>query len=220
LLFVFAGFSLHAAELVDDRNDKNTTGKIVPSKLFDKQMVFVDGLYVQNDVLEFSVFDISEVEIVDDSGSAKIQYTSVDGSEKTQVANLSGEDEIRRVLPEIPKFYYTSLKKEILRREVPVTLYAKDPPDYAKPIKLAVKLKKIHLKPLKVSDDGNYIQPVEMKIYGQIKDKKSDQILTRFYDSDSAEFVLGSGSDELQKILGELSHGMMTDFVLYLKSRY
>lgn len=213
--------SLSAAVVQEE--DKSQTGRIVDSKFFDKQMLFNEDMYVLHDVLEFSVFDLSEVEIVDESGSTQVQLSTVDADGKTKdqkVASFSGKTEIENALSEIPKFYYKSLKAEILRKTVPVTLYPKDAPLYAKPLKLAIKLKKIHLKPVRVNDDGNYVQPLQMRIYGQIKDKKTDQVLTRFYDSDSAEFVLGADADVLRQALNDLSHNMMQDFALFLKSQY
>lgn len=204
------GVSESVAAVLEE--DKSQTGKIVTSKFFDKQMLFNEDLYVLHDVLEFSVFDLSEVEIVDESGSAQVKLSTT--------TNFSGKTEIENALTDIPKYYYKSLKSEILRKMVPVTLYPKDAPAYAKPLKLAIKLKKIHLKPVRVNDDGNYVQPIQMRIYGQIKDKKTDEVLTRFYDSDSAEFVLGSDPDVLRQLLSDLSHNMMQDFAMFLKSQY
>lgn len=208
--FLVLSFSVQASE------------KVVESKYFDKQKIYTDKLYVLNDILVFSIFDISEVEIQDESGSAEIKLTSVESEGKpvAQVASLSGKKEIERVLPEIPKFYYKSLRQKILEYDVPMTLYSKNPPAYARPIKLSIKLKKIHLLPVKVNEDGNYVQPVEMKIYGQLKDEKKDEILTRFYDSAHSEFLLGLGPDSLSKSLNDVSTEMMKDLSLFLRTKF
>lgn len=221
LVLQWGNMSVGRAAVLEE--DKSQTSKIVVSKFFDKQMMFNDDLYVLHDVLEFSVFDISEVEIKNDSGEAEVKVSSLDadGNPKDQVvAAFSGKVEIENALPEIPKYFYKSLKSEILRKTVPVTLYPKDAPGYSKPLKLAIKLKKIQLLPVRLNGDGNYVQPVQMRIYGQIKDKKSDEVLTRFYDSDSTEFVLGSDPTVLSQALNKMSEHMMQDFAMFLKSQY
>ena len=221
LVLQWGSMSVGRAAVLEE--DKSQTSKIVVSKFFDKQMMFNDDLYVLHDVLEFSVFDISEVEIKNESGATEVKVSSLDtaGQPKEElVAAFNGKAEIENALPEIPKYFYKSLKSEILRKTVPVTLYPKDAPGYSKPLKLAIKLKKIELLPVHLNSDGNYVQPVQMRIYGQIKDKKSDEVLTRFYDSDSTEFVLGSDPAILSQALNKMSEHMMQDFAMFLKSQY
>lgn len=203
-----------------------TQGKVVESKYFDKQMVYVDRLYVLNDILEFSIFDISKVEIVDESGSAEIKITGIEVGEsetaapQTQVASLSGKVEVQNALPEIPKYFYKNLKQQILDLDVPLTLIPKNPPEYARPIKLSVKLKKVYLAPVKIDNDGNYVQPLSMKIYAQLKEQKSGTVLTRYYDSASSEFLLGVGPEALQTALNKISHRLTRDLSLFLRSKY
>lgn len=196
---MFAQIDVARAALEEE--DKAQTGRIITSKIFDKQMVFSDENYVLHDVLEFSVFDISEVSINDDT-------------------DIKNKELIESQLGEVPRYFYKALKKEIHLQQVPVTLYPKDSPSYTKPIKFAVKLKKIQIKTQSINETGERVAVLQMQIYGQIKDKKTEMVLTRFYDSDSVELVLGQSSDAMNQALNDVSSKLMRDVSLFLKSQY
>jgi hypothetical protein len=97
-------------------------------------------------------------------------------------------------------------------------LYAKDAPSFASPIKLYVKLKKISLGQTYVDKKGRKIQPIAIKIYGQLKEKKTDKLLTRFYDSEAIEFAVGAG--EAGAAMDAVSNKMMQDLALFMKTMY
>jgi hypothetical protein len=136
----------------------------------------------------------------------------------TTKAAATPEKEIKEILPEIPKFFYKNLKNQIYHNKVPVTLYAKDAPSFASPIKLYVKLKKISLGQTYVDKKGRKIQPIAIKIYGQLKEKKTDKLLTRFYDSEAIEFAVGAG--EAGAAMDAVSNKMMQDLALFMKTMY
>lgn len=201
-------------------------GTELPSKYFSKQKTYSEGLYVLNDFLEFSVFDMSKLglfvnaEKVDLSSVAAPQ-DAVPAAETlpvTQRTASESEKEIKAILSEIPKFFYKNLKNQIYRNKVPVTLYAKDSPPFANPLKLYVKLKKISLGQTYVDKKGRTLQPVAVKIYGQLKEKKTDKLLTRFYDTETIEFAVGAG--EASAAMNVVSDKMMQDLALYMKSMY
>lgn len=205
-------------------------GALVQSSFFDKQKIYTDELYVLKDFLEFSVFDLAEMEVFDQSGTKKYvdpQTEPVATGQKpvltepgpqTLESGLSAEAEIRKILPESPKFFFKALKSALSRQAVPVTVYATEAPDYANPIKLYVKIKKIHLHPVEIDREGNYNQPLEIRIYGQIKDKRSGKILTRYYDSARGTFTLKK--NQAAQAFELAANDLMAALASFLKTRY
>lgn len=216
------------------------------SRFFTKQVVYSDENYVLNDYLEFSVFDMSKMDFYD--GEVKVnlkpvqptslnqpqtkkpsqtdsRYVNIDTvppavlePSPTPTAPTGREDEVRTLLPEIPKYFYKNLKSAIVSNKVPITLDASNSPSYAKPLKLYIKLKKISLENPKSSKKGVTVQPVTLLIYGQIKDKASEKILTRFYDQETAEFNVGE--QNVATAIGAISQKMMLDLAGFLRTKY
>lgn len=178
-----------------------TDGIITKDKYFDALKPYADKDLVLNDYLEFSVFDLSEIKFLDET----IHKTS------------SGQTEIKEILPEVPKYFYRALKREILRQKVPVTLFPTDSPAHAKPIQLYVKIKLIHLKAT-VTEKDVLFQPVLLRIYGELKDKKTGLTLTKFYDSAQSKFVLGAKKADV--VFQNMSQELMMDLAGFLRTKY
>lgn len=213
-----------AVTLLFFSNATKAAGTDIVSKFFSKQKSYSEDLYVSNDFLEFSVFDMSKlglfvnakkVDLTPDLAAAAAGTTPL---QVTTKAAATPEKEIKEILSEIPKFFYKNLKNQIYHNKVPVTLYAKDAPSFASPIKLYVKLKKISLGQTYVDKKGRKIQPIAIKIYGQLKEKKTDKLLTRFYDSEAIEFAVGAG--EAGAAMDAVSNKMMQDLALFMKTMY
>lgn len=126
--------------------------------------------------------------------------------------------ELKDTFKSLPRLFYKSLKKEILRQRVPVTLYPTDSPAFAKPLKLYIKVKSVQLRPSRPGRRGETMQPVTVRIYGQIKDKASDTVLFKFYDTQSDEFTLGAGQAPLS--MGRVALTMMENLAAFLKTKY
>lgn len=178
---------------------------------FDAVKMGADREYVFNDVIEFSLFDMSEIKFINDSKEVVV-------TREGQRKKIKALDEAQSVLLELPRQFYKSLKGHILAGEVPVTLYPANSPAYAKPLELFVKIKRIHLKPHHALDENSYVQPVSMRIFGQIKDKKSGEILIKFYDVHEASFQLGKNA--ATGAFDELANRLMHDLAAYLKTKY
>lgn len=211
LLFCFFSFSAHAV-----------SGN-VDSKYFEKQKLYTEELYVLKDYLEFSVFDMSQMKLIDDSDISKGQETIVLKEGQTpQTENtseiLNSKEEVTSFLKEIPKSFFRSLQSHIVKQKVPVTVYASQAPEYANPLKLYIKIKRIHLASAKQDQNGQWVQPIFLHIYGQIKDKKSGKILMRYYDSQSSEFLLGK--DQVKSTFEFLADNLMRDLALFLQTKY
>lgn len=212
------------AALLSFSSVTKASGVDVASKLFSKQKTYSENLYVLNDFLEFSVFDMSKLglfvnaEKVDLTPELATATASATPSQETARTASTPEKEIKEILTEIPRLFYKNLKTQVYLNKVPVTLYAKDAPAFANPIKLYVKLKKISLGQGYVDKKGRTLQPVAIKIYGQLKEKKTDKLLTRFYDSEAIEFVVGAG--EASAAMDALSNKMMQDLALFMKTMY
>lgn len=194
---------------------------------FDKHKTYTDELYVLKDYLEFTVFDLSQMQVVDTSGTAKYvpeeqqekmaEELTGDLPEPVQV-QTSSETEIRQAIDAAPKLFFAALKHQIQDKKVPVTLYATGAPDYANPIKLYIKIKEIRLQPVEISKTGEYFQPVVVRIYGQIKDKRSGKILIRYYDSAQTRFVLKKKQATMAFEL--VAEDLMGGLAGFLKTRY
>jgi hypothetical protein len=189
--------------------------KVSKSKHFDALKVYFDKDYALNDTIEFAVFDMSDTKIINDS--PRITSNSKPGQE-SQDNSLSAQEELQASLDSLPKYFYQSLKKYILTNQVPVTLFPSKSPDYALPLKLYIKVKRIHLKPFTRNSQGNYGQPIEMRIYGQIKDKKTGKTLLKFYDAATSHFMLGK--KQAPRALSSITRQLMHDLSLYLKTKY
>lgn len=194
---------------------------------FDKHKTYTDELYVLKDYLEFTVFDLSQMQVVDKSGTAK--YVPEEQKEKA-VEDLTGdlpqlgqvqtsaEAEIRQAVDAVPKLFFAALKHQIQDKKVPVTLYATGAPDYANPIKLYIKIKEIHLLPVEISKTGEYFQPLIVRVYGQIKDKRSGKILIRYYDTAQTRFALKK--KQANAAFELVAEDLMGGLAEFLKTRY
>ena len=207
---------------------------------FDKQKNYTDELYVLKDYLEFAVFDMSQMEVIDRSGTKKYVPPVVVEDKKTapkgpkgvlalptetlsEVApedsrTISAETEVRNNLAEVPKFFFQSLRRLMLSQNVPITVCSKDAPDYANPIKLYIKIKKITLYPVEINKKGDYNQSILLLIYGQLKDKRTGKILTRYYDSARTSFVLTK--NQVAPAFASLAEDLMGGLVQFLSTRY
>lgn len=209
------------------------------SQVFDDIKIVTDKDYILHDFIEFSIFDMAEMKIVNDTPLApelippapppvlapkkkgkKVKIASIkEDAKKIELPpSTIGEKEIRDNLTILPKYFYKSLKQAILSNKIPVTLYPKDAPGFSKPIVLYIKVKSLHFAPEAKDKTGQNIQPFTLRIYGQIKDKQADQVLMKFYDSVTLEFSTGTG--QAQPTLANASVKLMQDLAQYLKSKY
>ncbi|MCP5464075.1 MAG: hypothetical protein H7A33_03525 [Deltaproteobacteria bacterium] len=205
-LFVFCllfGFAAHA----------NLNTKF--ERYFDAAKLINDIDLTLNDSVEFAVFDLSEVKIIDDSSKSLIQ--TEDQNKDTDSNKLSSVSEIKKDLGKLPQFFYKALKEQILAQDVPVTLYPSKGPGFTKPLKFFVKIKRIHLKTPKIKG-SKVIQPFSMRIYGQLKEAKSGKMIIKFYDSGESDFILGN--NQASQALDALSQNLMKDLARYLKTVY
>jgi hypothetical protein len=190
-------------------------------ELFDAIKVYTDKLLVMNDFIEFSEFDMSEIKFVNEAAPIGVSSTGQaipGGSDAASAQTLDGEAEIKALYDKLPQYFYVNLKREIYRNNLPVTLFPTQPPAFSKPIKLLIKIKKINLKPYEIQKSGNYLQPVSLRIYGQIKDKETDTVLLKYYDTENGSFTLGHG--EAAQTIQIMIEKLMRDLVLYLKPKY
>lgn len=189
---------------------------------FDAQKTLSDRDFVLNDSLEFALFDMSEIKLVNDSRKIKVVNTKKNTKSKDSkdVKNIiSALKETQDKLEKLPSYFYKSLDSQILKQMVPVTLFPDNSPSYTKPLQLYIKVKRIHLKPNFLSDDGlTYIQPFHMYIYGQIADKKSKEVLIKFYDSAKCSFKLKH--NKVINCFKDTSNQLMQDLALYLRTKY
>ncbi len=205
---------------------------IDPEKLFDAVKVFTDKVLVLNDFIEFSEFDLSEVKFINDQAPItvlppvivqKIQPKKK-GAKKAFVQPppplpLTGvEAEVRGILSTLPQAFYVGLKRQIYLNKIPVTLYPKETPGFAKPLKLYVKIKKLHIKQPVTQSDGSQVEQVELRIYGQLKDKQADAAILKYYDSENVFFALDR--QEASGAFAAAADRLMRDLALYLKLRY
>jgi hypothetical protein len=191
-----------------------TDGIITKDKYFDALKPYVEKDFVLNDYLEFSVFDLSEIKFLDEAGDANLQGVY----SETQIhKKMSGQTEIKEILPEVPKYFYRALKKEILKQKVPVTLFPTDSPADTKPIQLYVKIKLIHLKAT-ITEKDAVSQPVLMRVYGELKEKKTGLTLAKFYDSTQSRFILGTEGAKIA--FQDMSQELMTDLAGFLRTKY
>ena len=205
---------------------------IDPEKLFDAVKVFTDKVLVLNDFIEFSEFDLSEVKLINDQVPVvelppapvpKVQ-SKKKGAKKQPVQSLPPppltgvEAEVRGILSTLPQAFYVGLKRQIYLNKIPVTLYPKETPSFAKPLKLYVKIKKLHIKQPVTKSDGSQAEQVQLRIYGQLKDKQSDTVILKYYDAENVFFALDH--QEAPQAFAAAADRLMRDLALYLKLRY
>ncbi|OVE82754.1 hypothetical protein BVY03_00180, partial [bacterium K02(2017)] len=206
-LKIFTIFFLVLIALPAIAKKKKNSPPSNPTSEFDAAQIKSDRDYVLNDTIEFALFDISELKLINQSKKIKLNKKVIDPVEI-----------IKENIKTLPNFFYKELEQQLLAQTVPITLYPENSPSYAKPLKLFIKIKQIQLKPLKLSQDGvHYSQPIKMRIYGQISDKKSDDVLIKFYDSASAEFTIGKNNTK--KAFKSLSNSFMADLSHYLRGK-
>lgn len=165
------------------------------AEFFEAAKTYQDKDYTLNDVIEFAIFDMSEVKFINESYDIVLKTTK-DG------------------LMKLPKLFYQNLKKEVLAELVPVTLYPSTAPEHTKPLQLSIKIKSLHLKS---TEEGPSEQFITMRIFGQLDDKKTGEALIKFYDSGSEAFW---GSEDVNRAFDEISGKMMKNLALFLKSKY
>lgn len=216
----------------------------ISQNYFDKQKNYTDELYIFKDHIKFSVFDMSDMKLIDNSGTAKksqpkdLKSENVDSKDKIVIlkedgqnetlispsgkiiplASLNAAQEVQDQIKEIPKYFFKALRQELYRQQVPLIAYSSVAPDYANPIKLYIKVKEIDLHSVVQKSSGEFVQPITMRVYGQIKDNQSGKIFMRYYDSAQSQFILGqSGSGSALK---KMAREMMQNLTLFLRTRY
>ncbi len=200
------------------------------ARYFSSAKVYAEREYVLNDVVEFALFDMSEATILDGDLPAPIvpvpaaNTAAVKSTGTTSAANTvnidtsAGLSEIRPEFSKLPKTFYAALKGEILDNAVPVTLYALKTPTYAKPLSLTIKVKTIRVG-LPFRDKLlNETQTVAVKIFGELTDKKSGELILRFYDVAQTDIITGKG--EAKAAFEKISQELMQHLALYLKTKY
>lgn len=188
LVFFVVSFSAFGAE----KTSPNT-------EFFEASKTYVDKDYALNDVIEFAIFDMSEVKFINESDEDTLQKT-------------------KENLVKLPKFFYQNLKNEVVSQAVPITLYPSSAPKHTKPLALSIKIKSLHLKTTLADSAETRTQSVTMRIFGQIEDKKTGEALIKFYDSTSD--VISSPSEDVGVIYDKISGNMMKNLALFLKSKY
>lgn len=176
------------------------------TEFFEAAKIYTQKDYALNDALEFSIFDMSEIKILNDAKEIKTDKV------------VSGLAEVNSILEKLPRIFYRKLKKEILTNKVPVKLYAAEAPSYSKALELQIKIKTIYLKETLTHVSGSHLQPITMRIFGQITDKATNEVLIKFYDFDSAEFLLGK--EEAKKTFDKMAGKMMKNLALFLRAQY
>lgn len=169
------------------------------TEFFEAAKTYVDKDYALNDVVEFSIFDMSEVKFINELDDATLEKT-------------------KNALMTLPKLFYQNLKKAVFSELVPVTLYPSDAPAHTKPLKLAIKIKSIELKPITGEERELPTPSVSLRMYGQIEDKKTGEVLLKFYDSGSE--VFSTDSEDAGVIYDKISAKIMKNLALFLKSKY
>ena len=193
---------------------------ITKNKYFDAVKLYPEKDFALNDTLEFAVFDLSEITIINDAKPIPLSEGNESEIKKTESpdSNIDAYAEVDATLKELPKYFYMALNQSLLQNKVPVVLYPSESPDYASPLSLYIKIKRIHLKPVEVMGQGGYQQVVALRIYGQLKNKKTDAVLIKFYDSEIASFLLGQNA--AAAAMQSISEKLMRDFALFLQSKY
>lgn len=169
-----------------------------PRHAFDSLKVLSGRDIVLNDVIEFTLFDLSEVKIIHDG--------------------KDGVDKAEELIKMLPRSFYKNLTKQIYLQKVPVTLYSDKSPSYAKPLQLTIHVRRIRFASGKRKDQKPSGQEIEMHIAGQIKDKASQEVLFLF--NDSAKGMLIPGKTTMKQVFESLSDELMRDLALYIKERY
>lgn len=169
------------------------------TEFFEAAKIYQDKDYALNDVVEFAIFDMSEVKFINESDETTLKKT-------------------KENLAKLPKSFYQNLKNEVISQSVPVTLYPSNAPAHTKPLALSIKIKSLHLKTTAVDGTEPPTQSVTMRIFGQIVDKKTGEALIKFYDSGSD--VIVSPSENVSIIYDKISAKMMKNLALFLKSKY
>lgn len=188
LIFFVVSFSALGAEKTPNNME-----------FFEASKTYVDKDYALNDVMEFAIFDMSEVKFINESDEATLQKT-------------------KENLAKLPKSFYQNLKNEVISQAVPITLYPSNAPAHTKPLALSIKIKSLHLKTTVADSTEPPAQSVTMRIFGQIEDKKTGEALIKFYDSTSD--VILSPSEDVAVIYDKISGKMMKNLALFLKSKY
>ncbi len=186
--------------------------KAQANKYFDSLTVALERNYALNDTVEFSVFDLSEMQVINDDPDIKDLVTAPESVE------LPTESQIAPVFKDFARYFYANLKKQILEQQVPVTLTAGNLPDYAKPLSLSIKVNQVHFKALQADKKGYKFLPVVVNVSGEIKDKFSDELLFSF--TDSVETMLPTDASKPEDVLNQAAGLLMKDFALFLKSQY
>ena len=209
--------------------------RLVKNKFFEVMKVYSDHDFVLNDAIEFALFDLSQAQFIDDTSSATSSTPQdattdldskdiIQGSTNTVSADttVNAKDsaamtEIHSLLENMPKIFFRKLKKQINTQQVPVTLYSPKSPTYSKPLQFYVKIKRIHLKPTEPGKQG-LMQPISLRIYGELHDKKSGDTLFKFYDSTETSYNLQNKQAELA--INSMADSLMSDFASFLKTKY
>lgn len=214
IVLFFAPTLAHAAEPTIEPKEES-------SKFFDALRVYSKHDFVLNDVVEFAVFDMSEVSLINDAteilNDATASATVTASADATSSQILNGLAETKAEFTRLPKVFYRNLKDAILTQNVPVTLFSGKVPAYAKALELTVKIKRINIKST-IKENSHYTQPIAVRIFGQITDKKTGEVLIKYYDTAEASFLLGQS--KAIEAFDVVAQALMQDLALYLKTKY
>lgn len=192
-----------------------------PIDFFTLSKIYTDDLYVLFDYLEFSVFDMSRTEVSVENNNISLLKTSP--ANMSVMPPLPADspliEEVKKSISLLPKSFYKTLKFYIGIEKIPVTLCSMNPPAFARPLKLYVKLKSVTIFEKRINAKGKSTRDVSLKIYGQIKDPTEDRVLVRFYDIQD-EVWLESEGESLQQVMDRASGKLMADFGKFLKTKY
>lgn len=223
-------FSWHV--FAQETQDK---GVITKSKFLEALKVYSKRDLVLNDTIEFALFDMSAISFIDDTSPTETPTTDTTetASDLDSKDNIPHEDsaavpvdtqkdtgaigEIKALLEKMPKQFFSNLKTQVVAQSVPISVHSPHSPSYSKPLQYYVKIKRIHLKPTRPGKEGN-IQPISMRIFGEVHDKKSGEVLYKYYDSAETSYV--AGSHQAEAALDLLASQLMKDFSLFLKTMY
>lgn len=165
-------------------------------RYFDKARLLTNKDFVFYDSVQFSLFDMSEINLIKPTGFTGEQ-----------------EKQTKDILKKLPQVFYQNLKAQIYSNEVPVELSNK-PQSYSNPLTLSVKIKEVHLK-----ESGNSNQQdVSIKVFFELKDKKTDKVLLQIYDSATSSYL--PQTETIQVAFQNMGVELMGDFTEYLHSLY
>ncbi len=175
-----------------------------------------------HDALEFSVFDLSEVSIINDSLATQTIPTfnavTAEGTAHEVEQKIIQLGSLKSTVTELPKTFFNQLKSAIWNKKLPITLYSGSSPKFTRPLALNIKVKKIHISPCLIDKKGICHQTITLRIFGEVKDKTTQETLFKYYDYTQEELI--NGKDLPNDIFAKMTKTLMERLVKYLKTLY